>query len=385
VLKPAAPRSESVLSGGILRCLPQETLRWGMGIVDAALRELAHDGLERPMIFTVEPLLRSTDRLILPHLHDVSGIISDFPPHAPDTAIESALDRCILAGARSIVAYGGGSVLDAAKAVSHFHSLRQGRHLPIVALPTTLSGSEFSHYFGVTETSGARPFKRSYAERDTVPKIVLMDPSLLINTPRALLLSSAVKGLDHAIEGMRLVDVDHPHAIMAAAGARRFFDVLEQWPTDLETGEAVQRGAVRPDALLQLQLAAWQCYFYPASVIYGLSHRIGHILGGTFGFPHSVTSCITLAPVIRNCEARYGNKLRVFNSPGEPNPGAALAARIESLVAHLGLPNRLRSFEIGLSALPEITDLLRANYQSEVADLGEDADRKLEALLLSLW
>lgn len=385
MLKPAAPRSERAISGGILRCLPQETLRWGMGIVDAALRELADDGLERPMIFTVEPLLRSTDRLILPHLHDVSGIISDFPPHAPDTSIESALDRCILAGARSIVAYGGGSVLDAAKAVSHFHSLRQGRHLPIVALPTTLSGSEFSHYFGVTETSGARPFKRSYAERDTVPKIVLMDPNLLINTPRALLLSSAVKGLDHAIEGMRLVDVDHPHAIMAAAGARRFFDVLEQWPTGLETGEAVQRGAVHLDALLQLQLAAWQCYFYPASVIYGLSHRIGHILGGTFGFPHSVTSCITLAPVIRNSEARYGNKLRVFNSPGEPNPGPALAARIESLVSQLGLPNRLRSFEMGLSALPEITDLLRTNYSSEVADLGEDADRKLEALLRSLW
>ena len=225
MLKSAAACSERVISGGILRCLPQETLRWGMGIVDAALRELAHDGLERPMIFTVEPLLRSTDRLILPHLHDVSGIISDFPPHAPDTAIESALDRCILAGARSIVAYGGGSVLDAAKAVSHFHSLRQGRHLPIVALPTTLSGSEFSHYFGVTETSGARPFKRSYTERDTVPKIVLIDPSLLINTPRALLLSSAVKGLDHAIEGMRLVDVDHPHAIMAAARG----DFLTYW------------------------------------------------------------------------------------------------------------------------------------------------------------
>lgn len=385
MLKSAAPRSERAISGGILRCLPQETLRWGMGIVDEALRELAHDGLERPMIFTVEPLLRSTDRLIVPHLHDVSGIISDFPPHAPDTAIESALDRCILSGARSIVAYGGGSVLDAAKAVSHFHSLRQGRHLPIVALPTTLSGSEFSHYFGVTETSGARPFKRSYAERDTVPRIVLMDPSLLINTPRALLLSSAVKGLDHAIEGMRLVDVDHPHAIMAAAGARRFFDVLEHWPTDLETGEAVQRGAVNLDALLQLQLAAWQCYFYPASVIYGLSHRIGHILGGTFGFPHSVTSCITLAPVIRNSEPRYGNKLRIFNSPGESNPGPALAARIESLVSHLGLPNRLRSFEMGLSALPEIADLLRANYRNEVADLGEDPDRKLEALLRSLW
>ncbi|KJC60390.1 alcohol dehydrogenase [Bradyrhizobium sp. LTSPM299] len=368
-----------------MRCLPQDTLRWGHGIVEPTLRELREDGFERPMIFTVEPLLLSTNRDILPHLNDVSGVISDFPPHAPDTAIESALGRCILTGARSIIAYGGGSVLDAAKAVSHFHRLRQGRYLPIVALPTTLSGSEFSHYFGVTETSGLRPFKRSYAERATVPKIVLMDPSLLTNTPRALLLSSAIKGLDHAIEGMRQVDIDHPHAIMAAAGASKFFDVLGRWPSKLETKEAVEEGAVSLDDLLQLQLAAWQCYFYPASVIYGLSHRIGHILGGTFGFPHSVTSCITLAPVIRSCEGRYGDKLRMFNSPGESNPGATLAAKIEGLVSHLGLPDRLRSFEMGLSALPEISDLLRANYKKEVADLGEDADRKLDALLKSLW
>ncbi|NEU98637.1 iron-containing alcohol dehydrogenase [Bradyrhizobium sp. UFLA 03-164] len=368
-----------------MRCLPQDTLRWGVGVVDAVLGDLADAGLERPMIFTVEPLLFSTTRVILPQLHDVSGVHSDFPPHAPDTAIERALDRCIRAGARSIIAYGGGSVLDAAKAVSHFHWLRHGHHLPIVALPTTLSGSEFSHYFGVTETSGVRPFKRSYAERATVPKIVLMDPSLLVHTPRALLLSSAIKGLDHAIEGMRQVDVDHPHAIMAAAGANKFFDVLERWPSDLETDEAVQRGAIRLDDLLQLQLAAWQCYFYPASVVYGLSHRIGHILGGTFGFPHSVTSCITLAPVIRSCEARYGSKLQLFNAPGEANPGLALAARIERLVSCLGLPNRLRSFDIGLSALPEIADLLRTNYKREVADLGEDADRKLDTLLRSVW
>ncbi|MDH2384490.1 iron-containing alcohol dehydrogenase [Bradyrhizobium sp. CER78] len=356
-----------------------------MGIVDAAIRDLADEGFERPMIFTVEPLLLSTKRAILPHLHDAAGMLSDFPPHAPDSAIEDALDRCIQAGARSIVAFGGGSVLDAAKAVSHFHYLRQGRYLPLVALPTTLSGSEFSHYFGITETSGPRPFKRSYAERATVPKIVLMDPGLLLNTPRALLLSSAIKGLDHAIEGMRQVDVDHPHAVMAAAGANKFFSVLERWPADLETEEAIQKGTVDLSDLLQLQLAAWQCYFYPASVIYGLSHRIGHILGGTFGFPHSATSCITLAPVIRACEARYGNKLQVFNSPGESNPGPALAARIENLVSYLGLPSHLRSFEIGLSALPEIADLLRANYKAEVADLGEDADRKLDALLRSLW
>ena len=118
-----------------------------------------------------------------------------------------------------------------------------------------------------------------------------------------------------------------------------------------------------------------------SSVIYGLSHRIGHVLGGTFGFPHSMTSCVTLAPVIRSCASRYGEKLRVFDAQGE----LVLADRIEALVSNLALPMRLRSFEIGLSTLPEIAALLRENYPNEVEDLGEGADRKLDDLLRSLW
>ena len=374
---------------GRLNCLPQDMISWGHGIVAEALQGIAVQGFERPIVFTVERLLRVAELGILPHLDDVAAVLTELPAHAPDTAIEAALGRCISTGARSIVAFGGGSVLDAAKAVSHFHHLRRGRYLPIVALPTTLSGSEFSHYFGVTETFGPRPFKRSYAERATVPRLVLLDPNLLLDTPRTLLLSSAIKGLDHAIEGMRMVDADHPHAILAVAGVHRFFDVLSRWPAEIEVRQAIDDGKVGFADLLQLQLAAWQCYAYPASVIYGLSHRIGHVLGGTFGFPHSVTSCITLPPVIRACAPFYGDKLRAFAPSDGSKDGlsaaGALADRIESLTSHLGLPTRLRSFDIGTPALEEVANLLRDNYRTEVNDLGPDADRKLDALIQALW
>jgi len=381
---PGAPRKSSDCDG-VLKCLPQEEIRWGDSIVAEALQGLRARGIERPIVFTVERLLDSANELVLPHLQELVDVITDMPAHAPDSAIEAALGRCIVSGARAIVAYGGGSVLDAAKAVSYFHRRVHDGNLPIIALPTTLSGSEFSHYFGVTATTGVRPFKRSYADRETVPRVVLLDPNLLLNTPRSLLLSSAIKGLDHAIEGMRLVDADHPHAIMAAAGVRSFFDVLAKWPRELETRRAIEDGKVSLDDLLQLQLAAWRCYFYPASVIYGLSHRIGHVLGGTFGLPHSVTSCITLAPVVRSCAPRYGDKLRVFEDSSGLQAGELVADRIESLVSHLGLPSRLRAFDIDIAVLSEIASLLRENYTSEVEDLGEDADHKLDGLLQSLW
>jgi len=253
-------------------------------------------------------------------------------------------------------------------------------------LPTTLSGSEYAHYFGITETDGPQLFKRSYAVRDTTAKIVALDPVLLHDTPRQLLLSSAIKGIDHAIEGMRKTVINHPHAIMAADGVDRFFSVLERWPKDLYTPQALDQNIISADDLTQLQLAAWHCYFSPASVIYGLSHRIGHILGGTFELPHSLTSCITLAPVIRSCHAIYEGRLGIFvNEKHQGNAANMLADRIENLVLSLDLPNKIGAFGLDKSKLGEVSALLKANYPDEIGDLGDDAEDKLDLLLNTLW
>lgn len=372
-----------------LNCLPQDGIFWGQHILQAAVARLGEHGIHRPIVFTVEPLTKLYEDCVRPNLKQAVGSFMALPPHVPDVAVQAGLEACLHARAQSIVALGGGSVLDAAKAVSHLHHEKTGRYLPIAALPTTLSGSEFSHYFGITETDGSEKFKRSYAVRETVPKVVVIDPVLVFDTPRALLLSSAIKGMDHAVEGMRKVTKEHPHAIMAASGLERFLKVLQKWPQAMPTREAMDKGLVTPDDLLQLQLAAWQCYFSPASVIYGLSHRIGHILGGTFGLPHSATSCITLAPVIRACADFYGDKLEIFGAPSalaaHADAAAQLAGRIEAVVASLGLPNRIGAFDLDKAKLPEVAKLLKKNYPNEVADLGNNASIKLDALLDSVW
>ncbi|CAH0340850.1 iron-containing alcohol dehydrogenase [Rhizobium sp. CECT 9324] len=368
-----------------LEFLPQDKVIWGRQALSDTMATLGRHGFSRPIVFTVEPLEGLYRRFIEPFLPDQVGTYLDLPPHVPDFAVEGGLKACVARGAGSIVALGGGSVLDAAKAVSHFHKIKHGRFLPIVALPTTLSGSEFSHYFGVTETTEPVKFKRSYAVRETAPKLVVIDPELVRGTPRGLLLSSAVKGLDHAIEGMRLVGADHPHGILAASGVRRFLGVLSRWPERASTEEALVAGAVTLDDLLQLQLAAWQCYFFPASVIYGLSHRIGHILGGTFGVPHSMTSCITLAPVVRACAGFYGDKLRIFSEPQAQHPAAALAGEIATTVKRLGLPTRLRDLGLERYQLPTLLALLVENYPEEVKDLGDGAEEKLFELVQGIW
>ncbi|MBW9113905.1 iron-containing alcohol dehydrogenase [Rhizobium cauense] len=366
--------------------LPQEKVIWGRQVLTSALAKLNHYGIERPILFTVEPLAGLANEIAAAIGPDVVGEYLEFPPHVPETAVNNALRACESTGAKSIIALGGGSVLDAAKAVSHFNQRRHGLHLPIVALPTTLSGSEFSHYFGVTETAGAVKFKRSYAVKETAPRVVVIDPELIRGTPRGLLLSSAIKGIDHAVEGMRLVEPDHPHAVLAASGVARFLGVLNRWPSGGETQNALEAGSIALEDLLQLQLAAWQCYFFPASVVYGLSHRIGHILGGTFGVPHSLTSCITLAPVIEACAPFYGEKLRVFNGRASGREAASVLSRdIGGVVSLLGLPSKLREVGFERKMLSQVAELLVENYPREVEDLGIDAHAKLAALLESLW
>jgi alcohol dehydrogenase class IV len=366
--------------------LPQESVIWGRRVLPAAIAEFGKYGIERPIVFSVEPLDHLRKTYLNSSVVGSVGTFLDFPPHVPEAAVRRALDACVGAGARSIIALGGGSVIDAAKAVSHFHQAEAGGYLPIAALPTTLSGSEFSHYFGVTETASGTKFKRSYAVRHTTPKVVVLDPDLVRGTPRALLLSSAIKGIDHAVEGMRQVSVEHPHALIASRGARRFLDVLRKWPAGLETEAALLASLVKPEDLLELQLAAWQSYFFPASVIYGLSHRIGHVLGGTFGLPHSMTSCVTLAPVIEACGAFYGGKLVPFARQGPPGTAALdLATEIAATVKRLELPSRLREFDFQHGELAAVAELLCENYPKEVADLGGDSAAKLRALLERLW
>jgi maleylacetate reductase len=366
--------------------LPQERVCWGHEVLSSTLAKLGDYGIDSPIVFSIPELEHIRATYIEPAIGPACPSLLEFPGHVPDVAVRSALSALREHRAKSIIALGGGSVLDAAKAVSHAHFLEVGSHLPIVALPTTLSGSEFSHYFGITETGGDDKFKRTYAVRETTPKIVILDPVLAEGTPRSLLLSSAIKALDHAIEGMRKINPDHPHAILAARGVSRFFSILKKWPGSLETRQALDQNLVSREDLLNLQLSAWQCYFSPASVIYGLSHRIGHILGGTFGLPHSVTSCITLAPVIKACAEYYGDKFEGF-APHDStqSPADYLSDSIAMIVRNLGLPTRVSEFGLRREELSKVAAMLEANYPEEVRDLGNNAERKLIDLLESVW
>ena len=181
-----------------------------------------------------------------------------------------------------LVAVGGGSVIDGTKAVA-----RQPRYPGQVTIPTTLSGAEWSHRAGVTDESIGR--KRGFADPNTVPTVVVLDPEATVFTPEKLWLSTGIRALDHAVEGY-LYGGDHPITdVTGLEGARRLMEYLplsKREPDDLE---------VR----LELQLASWLAYFGPMNTPMGLSHELGRRIGASYEVGHGITSCLTLAPSLK--------------------------------------------------------------------------------------
>ena len=255
-----------------------------------------------------------------------AGMFAGISQHTPGGAVEKAAVEAEMAAGDLLVSVGGGSVIDGTKAVA-----RELGYPQQIAIPTTLSGAEWANRAGVTDESAGK--KRGFADPKTVPQVVVLDPEATVFTPEKLWLSTGIRALDHAVEGF-LYGGDHPITdVTGLEGARRLMEYL---PHSRREPEEL---SVR----LELQLAAWLSYFGPANTPMGLSHELGRRIGASYGVPHGVTSCITLAPSLLLGKKRVqDDRWRVLSSAlgGEP-PG-----RVASLVEELGLPSRLR--EVGV-------------------------------------
>jgi alcohol dehydrogenase len=146
---------------------------------------------------------------------------------------------------------------------------------------------------------------------------------------------------------------DHPvNDILALQAIGDLFTYLPQAKQDPKNLEAKSR----------CQLAAWMSFFGPATVRYGLSHRLGRIIGATYGVPHGVTSAITLAHVMRYKAETEAARLApiahmlklVDGCASLPEATLAAADTVAELVKGLELPYRLRDVGVPMDALENI-------------------------------
>jgi alcohol dehydrogenase class IV len=313
--------------------LPTERVHFGAGSLEKIDEEARSS--DRAFVVTGRSLHEKTDLVrrveaLLGEKH--AGTYPGMGQHTPGSSVEEAAREA--RGSDLLVSVGGGSVIDGTKAVA-----RELGYPTHVAVPTTLSGAEWAHRVGVTDEASGR--KSGFADPKAVPQVVILDPEATLFTPEKLWLSTGIRALDHAVEGL-LYGGEHPITdVTGAEGAHRLVACL---PRSREEPEDVEvRG--------ELQVAAWLAYFGPFNTPMGLSHGLGRRIGASYGVPHGYTSCITLAPSLEVERSKVPeDRWRRL----EEALGGDPSERISSLVERLGLPGRLRDVGVPEENLEDI-------------------------------
>jgi 1,3-propanediol dehydrogenase len=324
--------------------------------VGAAVRRV---GGHRPLLVSDPGVLAAgwVDRAV-PHLADVrvhSHLWHDLTPNPKDFEVEAAFESYLDTGCDALLAIGGGSCIDVAKAVAVL-SGNGGRILdyegidratspipPMVMVPTTGgTGADVSQFCVVTDT--ARRLKATIGGRAIVPDISITDPELLTTMPSELAAHTGLDALSHAIESCVSEACDFlskGHAVAAIQALAEHLPRSVEDPSDLDAKEAIAR------ASLQAGLAF-------TNALLGATHAIAHQIGGALDLPHGLLNAILMPHVMRfNAEThadRYADVAAAFGIPVQdltPTAAAQAAiARVEDLSASLAVPTGLAALGV---------------------------------------
>lgn len=236
---------------------------------------------------TKTSLIKDVEKLLGPK-HAVT--FSKIGEHAPVADLEQATklvqsDPSI----DTVISIGGGSPIDSAKVISYRNNEKNGKFLFHITIPTTLSAAECTSFGGYTESNG---MKTGVGGPACAPQVIIYDAKFALETPPHLLLSTGLRGLDHAVESLyhaTATELDHLIVLQAAS---QLFMYLPRYKKDMKD----------IDTITNLQLAAFASFGFMGLNVkgsLGLSHTLGYALGSPYKIPHGVTSCMTLGQVVR--------------------------------------------------------------------------------------
>ena len=286
------------------------------------------------------------------------GVTDAVGEHSPLPNVLAAAREAHALDADVIVSVGGGSVMDMCKAMQLciteqvfdrsgllqlqmklsadgtevIAATRTPPRIRHIAIPTTLATSEWTPVS--TPIDEETHLKARFLVSDGAPHGIVYDPELLARTPLSLLLSTGIRGLDHAINTVCSTQ-PHPLASLLAEKAIQLF--VENLPRLKDSTDV--------EAFSNCQLATWYTGMGQLSVPHGFSHWMVHIVGPYAHIPHSDAACVLMLAQARWSErhaaAQHGNVLRLLGRSG------SFADVLDGLLADLGLPRSMQ--DLGLS------------------------------------
>lgn len=275
-------------------------------------------------------------------------------------------------GAATVVAIGGGSPIDAAKAIAL--DAGEGPPAPIVAIPTTAGTGAETNGFGVIEDVAARR-KRYMGDASTAPRHAILDPALTVTAPAHVTAACGIDVLAHAIESLQ-ARADNAYAAALALEAARL--VVGNLPRAVEDGTDV---GARSALLLAAHLAGLAF----STTGLGTAHAIGHALSAHYGTAHGVALAAVL-PIVTadNLPHRPTETARLADALGVAG-AAAVPGAVAELQNRIGLRPTLTDLGVAREDLPGLADAAladevirnapRTHSHAELVRLLEDAHR----------
>ncbi len=298
---------------------------FGFGTLARAADELDALGARRALLLCTPRGRGEAGRLAGLLGGRAAGVFDGAAMHVPAPVVRAAREAAAACGADATLALGGGSTIGLAKALA----LDPG--LPILAVPTTYSGSEMTPVHGMTEGG----VKRTGRDVRVLPRTVIYDPALTLALPAGVSATSGLNALAHAAEGLYAADADPLTSLIAEAGIAALGRALPAIAAD-----AADRPA-RADALY----GAWLCGSVLAGVGMSLHHKLCHTLGGSFELPHAETHAVVLPHALAyNAPAAAGAMRRIARALGAEDGDAPRA--VFELARRLGAPAALK--DLGL-------------------------------------
>ena len=351
------------------RFILNETSYFGAGAREALSGEVAKRGYNKAFIVADKDLIKfGTVKLITDVLGDFPyEIFSEFKANPTVNNVKGGVEAYKASGADFVIAIGGGSAIDTAKAIaiiinnpefSDVISLEgvadtKKKCVDIIALPTTAgTAAEVTINYVITDEESGR--KMVCVDPNDIPVLSIVDAELMATMPKGLTAATGMDALTHAIEGYITKGAWHLSNILEINAIKIIADNLRAATFDGSNMEARE----------QMALGQYVAGMAFSNVGLGCVHSMAHPLGARYDIAHGVANALLLPTVMEfnmpSSIVKYGRiaKAMGVDTTGMSQEEAAKAAvdAVKKLSLDLGIPQTLREIGIPEEALPQLAN-----------------------------
>lgn len=293
-------------------------------------------------------------------LDRVKGYLSECDVLVFDEAVPEPPVEAVAKGARLfadfhpdvVIALGGGSPIDAAKAIlAIVRETMVGRTIPFVAIPTTSgTGSEVTSFAVISDPANGRKFP--LISMDLVPDVALLDPEFVRTAPAKVTADTGMDVITHSIEAV------------VATGASHFTDAFAEKSLELAFANLPRAYANGDDLEARDAMHQASClagFAFTAAGL-GINHGLAHALGGKLHVVHGRVNAMLMPIVIawnaedRETAERYARIARRIglDVPSTRGGVRALIRAIEALNTRFAIPSTLRELGVDMEEFGRI-------------------------------